>query len=168
MTPSVIRLDVLVEVIRGEFIENLCCIYTTYRVKVVGNPQTFHQALLLMTSLARLAPESMLHNIMPVFTFMGSNVFHRDDAYSFRVVQKVCALHGCFSTRTDGAFVKTIDGIVPVMASSLKDANANILDLYIASRDFLRVFTDAANHIPRHRRNKYVYSSQSQCSTYSQ
>ena len=29
---------------------------------------------------------------MPVFTFMGSNVFHRDDNYSFRVVQKVSAL----------------------------------------------------------------------------
>jgi U3 small nucleolar RNA-associated protein 10 len=26
---------------------------------------------------------------MPVFTFMGSNVFHRDDSYSFKVVQKV-------------------------------------------------------------------------------
>ncbi|KAF9451337.1 hypothetical protein P691DRAFT_663457 [Macrolepiota fuliginosa MF-IS2] len=120
MTPSVIRLDVLVELIR-----------------VVGNPQTFHQALLLMASLARLAPESVLHNVMPVFTFMGSNVFHRDDTYSFRVVQK------------------TIDGIVPVMASSLKNANASSVDLYIASRDFLRVFTDAANHIPRHRRNNF-------------
>lgn len=49
---------------------------------------------------------------------------------------------------------KTIDGIVPVMASSLKNANADSLDLHIASRDFLRVFTDAANHIPRYRRNK--------------
>jgi U3 small nucleolar RNA-associated protein 10 len=29
---------------------------------------------------------------MPVFTFMGSNVFHRDDNYSFRVVQKVSVL----------------------------------------------------------------------------
>ncbi|KAJ3564821.1 hypothetical protein NP233_g8044 [Leucocoprinus birnbaumii] len=120
MTPSVIRLDVLVEVIR-----------------VVGNPQTFHQALLLMASLARLAPESVLHNVMPVFTFMGSNIFHRDDTYSFRVVQK------------------TIDGIVPVMAASLRRANTDSLDLYIASRDFLRVFTDAANHIPRHRRNNF-------------
>jgi len=42
-----------------------------------------------MASLARLAPDSVLHNVMPVFTFMGSNVFHRDDTYSFRVVQKV-------------------------------------------------------------------------------
>lgn len=42
------------------------------------------------------------------------------------------------------------------MASSLKNANADSLSLYIASRDFIRVFTDAANHIPRHRRTKYV------------
>ncbi|EKM74924.1 hypothetical protein AGABI1DRAFT_123475 [Agaricus bisporus var. burnettii JB137-S8] len=120
VTPSVIRVDVLVEIIR-----------------VVGNPQTFNQALLLMASLARLAPESVLHNVMPVFTFMGSNVFHRDDTYSFSVVQK------------------TIDGIVPVMALSLKNANADSLSLYIASRDFIRVFTDAANHIPRHRRTNF-------------
>jgi U3 small nucleolar RNA-associated protein 10 len=56
---------------------------------VSGNPQTSNQALLLMAKLARLAPESVLHNVMPVFTFMGSNVFHRDDTYSFKVVQQV-------------------------------------------------------------------------------
>jgi U3 small nucleolar RNA-associated protein 10 len=56
---------------------------------VSGNPQTFHQALLLIANLARLAPDSVLHNVMPVFTFMGSNVFHRDDSYSFKVVQQV-------------------------------------------------------------------------------
>ncbi|KIJ18295.1 hypothetical protein PAXINDRAFT_97715, partial [Paxillus involutus ATCC 200175] len=64
-----IRLDVLVELIR-----------------VTSNPQTFNEALLLMANLARLTPDSVLHNIMPIFTFMGSNVFHRDDSYSFRVV----------------------------------------------------------------------------------
>lgn len=42
-----------------------------------------------MANLARLAPDSVLCNVMPVFTFMGSNVFHRDDTYSFRVVQQV-------------------------------------------------------------------------------
>ncbi|KAF8797612.1 hypothetical protein BYT27DRAFT_7204423 [Phlegmacium glaucopus] len=120
LSPSVIRLDILVELIR-----------------VSGNPQTFNQALLLMANLARLAPESVLYNIMPVFTFMGSNVFHRDDTYSFKVVQQ------------------TIDGIVPVMASSLKLAHTQHIDLYIASKEFLRVFTDAANHIPRHRRNNF-------------
>lgn len=44
------------------------------------------------------------------------------------------------------------------MVSSLKEAHSQPLDLYIASREFLRVFTDAANHIPRHRRNKSVSS----------
>ncbi|KAJ7146113.1 hypothetical protein C8R44DRAFT_600928 [Mycena epipterygia] len=117
LAPSVIRLDILVELIR-----------------VADNPQTFNQALLLMATLARLSPDSVLHNVMPVFTFMGSNVFHRDDSYSFKV---------------------TIDSIVPVMVSSLKRTHSATLDLYIASRDFLRVFTDAANHIPRHRRTSF-------------
>ncbi|KAJ7607399.1 hypothetical protein FB45DRAFT_1135460 [Roridomyces roridus] len=120
ISPSAIRLDILVELIR-----------------VAENPQTFNQALLLMATLARLAPDSVLHNVMPVFTFMGSNVFHRDDSYSFKVVQR------------------TVESIVPVMVSSLKNAHSNPLDLYIASRDFLRVFTDAANHIPRHRRTSF-------------
>ncbi|KAK1226193.1 snoRNA-binding rRNA-processing protein utp10 [Marasmius sp. AFHP31] len=116
LAPNAIRIDILVELIR-----------------VTENPQTFHQALLLIASLARLAPDSVLHNIMPVFTFMGSNVFHRDDAYSFA----------------------TVDSVVPVMVSSLKKTHNIRLDLYIASRDFLRVFTDAANHIPRHRRTNF-------------
>ncbi|KAH9943771.1 hypothetical protein B0H21DRAFT_877669 [Amylocystis lapponica] len=120
LLPGSIRLDILVELIR-----------------VSENPQTFHQALLVMASLARLAPDAVLHNVMPVFTFMGSNVFHRDDSYSFRVVQK------------------TIDSIVPVMIESLRRSHSERLDLYIASRDFLRIFTDASNHIPRHRRAKF-------------
>ncbi|KAF7373573.1 U3 small nucleolar RNA-associated protein 10 [Mycena sanguinolenta] len=120
LAPSAIRLDILVDLIR-----------------VADNPQTFNQALLLMATLARLAPDSVLHNVMPIFTFMGSNVFHRDDSYSFKVVQK------------------TVNSIVPVMVSSLKSAHSARLDLYLASRDFLRVFTDAASHIPRHRRTSF-------------
>ncbi|KAF5351361.1 hypothetical protein D9758_008073 [Tetrapyrgos nigripes] len=69
LVPKSIRLDVLVELIR-----------------VTNNPQTFHQALPLIANLTRLAPESVLHNIMPIFTLMGSNIFHRDDSYSFAVV----------------------------------------------------------------------------------
>ncbi|OAX34660.1 hypothetical protein K503DRAFT_428951 [Rhizopogon vinicolor AM-OR11-026] len=115
-----IRLDILVEIIR-----------------VSENPQTFHQALLLMASLARLTPDSVIHNIMPIFTFMGTNVFHRDDSYSFKVVQN------------------TIENIVPVMASSLKSKYTPGLELYTGARDFLRIFTDASNHIPRHRRQNF-------------
>lgn len=62
------------------------------------NPQSFHQASLLMASLARIAPDAVLHNVMPIFTFMGSNVFHRDDTYSFRVVQKVSVSRSTLDT----------------------------------------------------------------------
>ncbi|KAI0295094.1 armadillo-type protein [Multifurca ochricompacta] len=115
-----IRVDILVDIIRAS-----------------ENPQTFHQALLLIASLARVVPKSVLHNIMPIFTFMGSDVFHRDDNHSFRVVQK------------------TIDSIIPLMVSSLKEKYASREGLLIASKDFLRVFTDATNHIPRHRRTQF-------------
>ncbi|KAH9033947.1 hypothetical protein EDB84DRAFT_1578278 [Lactarius hengduanensis] len=115
-----IRLDILVDIIR-----------------VSESPQTFHQALLLIASLARVAPKSVLHNVMPVFTFMGSNVFHRDDNYSFRVVQK------------------TIDSIIPLIVSSLKEKHSTREGLLVASKEFLRVFTDATNHVPRHRRTQF-------------
>ncbi|KAF8525719.1 armadillo-type protein [Gautieria morchelliformis] len=120
LAPNSVRMEILVELLR-----------------VSDNPQTFNQALLLIANLARLAPEFVMQNVMPVFTFMGSNVFHRDDTYSFRVVQK------------------TIDSIVPVVITSLKAKNPGSLELQIASRDFLRVFTDAATHVPRHRRTKF-------------
>ncbi|KAL4062956.1 hypothetical protein V8B97DRAFT_2026593 [Scleroderma yunnanense] len=121
-----IRLEVLVELIR-----------------VTDNSQTFNEALLLMANLARLTPDSVLHNIMPIFTFMGSNVFHRDDSYSFKVVQN------------------TINSIVPVMVSSLRDKHSQGLELYISAREFLRIFTDAAHHVPSHRRqNFFVHLAQ--------
>ncbi|THH02630.1 hypothetical protein EW145_g6726 [Phellinidium pouzarii] len=120
LAPSAIRLDVLVELMRTS-----------------ENPQTFHQALLLMASLARLSPESVLHNVMPIFTFMGSNVFHRDDSYSFKVIQK------------------TTESIVPVATASLKQKHTDTLDLFIASRELIRTFTDAFTHIPRHRRTSF-------------
>ncbi|KAJ3806976.1 armadillo-type protein [Lentinula aff. lateritia] len=141
LSPTPIRLDVLVEIIR-----------------VSVNPQTLHQALLLIAGLARLAPESVLRNVMPVFTFMGvgaaamagggskagieigggMSMLSRDDGYGWGIVQK------------------TVDSIVPVMVSSLKESHpSGGLDMYIGARDFLRVFTDAANHIPRHRRTNF-------------
>ncbi|KAI0031465.1 hypothetical protein K488DRAFT_52013 [Vararia minispora EC-137] len=115
-----LRLDVLVDIIR-----------------LSDSPQTSNQALLLLSTLAKLSPDTVLHNVMPVFTFMGSNVFHRDDSYSFRVIQK------------------TVDSIIPVMVSSLSDKRHEHLDLLLGARDLVRVFTDAANHIPRHRRTQF-------------
>lgn len=42
------------------------------------------------------------------------------------------------------------------MVASLKKGSPQPLDLYISAREFLRVFTDAVAHIPRHRRNRYI------------
>ena len=50
--------------------------------------------------------------------------------------------------------MQTIDSIVPVMVASLKEKHGTGMDLYRAAREFLRVFTTAANHVPRHRRVK--------------
>jgi len=46
--------------------------------------------LLVASELARLIPDAVLHNIMPIFTFMSASDLQRDDAYSFGVVEKVC------------------------------------------------------------------------------
>lgn len=35
-----------------------------------------------------LLQEKVLHNIMPIFTFMGANILRMDDAYSFQVIDK--------------------------------------------------------------------------------
>jgi U3 small nucleolar RNA-associated protein 10 len=110
-----------------------------------------------MGSLARLTPDSVLHNIMPIFTFMGTNVFHRDDSYSFKVVQNVRMFVPCKTGGLIQVHLQTIENIVPVMASSLKSKYTPGLELYTGARDFLRIFTDASNHIPRHRRQKWVH-----------
>jgi len=58
-------------------------------IRASNNPRTAQRALLVAGELARLVPEGVLHNVMPIFTFMGSSELQRDDAYSFGVVEKV-------------------------------------------------------------------------------
>lgn len=62
----------------------------------------------------------------------------------------------CVGVRSHFAIMQTINSIVPVMVSSLKRTRSKSLELYLTSRDFLRVFTDASNHVPRHRRIRFV------------
>ncbi|KAF8335871.1 uncharacterized protein EI90DRAFT_3152860 [Cantharellus anzutake] len=82
-------------------------------VQVSENPQTYQHALLVIGNLAKMSPDSIIHAIMPIFTFMGVNLFPRDDSYTFNVVLQVDRLsttscqswservfadfHGCFS-----------------------------------------------------------------------
>lgn len=41
-----------------------------------------------LIGLVSVLQEKVLHNIMPIFTFMGANILRLDDAYSFRVIDK--------------------------------------------------------------------------------
>ncbi|KAN0059869.1 snoRNA-binding rRNA-processing protein utp10 [Thecaphora frezii] len=127
-------------------------------IKASHNPQTFQHALLLLSRVAIIAPESVLHNVMPIFTFVGSTVLQRDDAFSYTVVER------------------TLKSIVPALVDSLKrrqqqqvgadegddamaDADATVGDRHFAllceARAFVRVFTDAAHYVPKHRRQVF-------------
>ncbi|WVR07984.1 hypothetical protein IAU60_005027 [Kwoniella sp. DSM 27419] len=102
-------------------------------IRASTNPRTSQRALLVASELARLIPEAVLHNVMPIFTFMGASDFQRDDAYSFGVVET------------------TVSKIVPVMTQSLKDKAQTSLDLFNESLTFLSIFTDMAARLPKHR-----------------
>ncbi|XP_068160889.1 HEAT repeat-containing protein 1 isoform X2 [Antennarius striatus] len=93
-------------------------------------PQTHHQALLLLGAAAAIFPEKVLHNIMPIFTFMGGSVLRLDDAYSFRVIHR------------------TVQTVVP----ALIQAQRHSAQLRPVGVRILHVFADALPHVPAHRR----------------
>ncbi|KAF9277204.1 HEAT repeat-containing protein 1 [Mortierella alpina] len=103
-------------------------------IRVTGNPQTHNQALLLMAAIASLYPEKVLHNIMPVFTFMGANVLRQDDNYSFHVIQQ------------------TLEKIIPPLVSAHRRQADEGRSLVFQVRPIIKVFIDALFHIPKHRR----------------
>lgn len=59
-------------------------------IRISNNPQTSSQALSLIADLAAIVPEQVVQNVMPIFTFMGTNLMQRDDISSSRLVDKVC------------------------------------------------------------------------------
>lgn len=97
-------------------------------IRASQNPQTHHHALLLLAYTANLIPEQVLHNIMAIFTFMGSSVLRHDDAYSFQIITKI------------------IDTIIPILVTGKgDDREQNVASV-------LRVFVDVILDIPVHRR----------------
>ncbi|KAF9097064.1 HEAT repeat-containing protein 1 [Mortierella sp. AD031] len=114
---SIIRVDLVVNCIRA-----------------TSNPQTHNQALLLMAAIAAICPEKVLHNIMPVFTFMGANVLRQDDNYSFHVIQQ------------------TLEKIIPPLVAAHRRQSDAAQSLVFQVRPIIKVFVDALFHIPKHRR----------------
>lgn len=87
------------------------------------NPQTHHNALLLLCHCAGLFPQQVLHNIVDIFTFMGSSVVRHDDAFSFHIINDI------------------IVSIVPIL---VKERTAVV--------PVLKVFSDIMLDVPEHRR----------------
>lgn len=96
-------------------------------IRASTNPRTSQRALLVASELARLIPEAVLHNAMPIFTFMGASELQRDDAYSFGVVEKVSHDTMARMAKPDP---QTVERIVPVMTRSLRAKAKSKLALY--------------------------------------
>lgn len=98
-------------------------------IRVSNNPQTHHQALLLLSLAAQLFPSHVLHNIMAIFTFMGTSVLRQDDAYSFQVI------------------AKTLESVIPTLIEASKKTAVEPVVTTV-----IHVFADALPEVPEHRR----------------
>uniref|UniRef100_UPI0037E97E07 HEAT repeat-containing protein 1 n=1 Tax=Semicossyphus pulcher TaxID=241346 RepID=UPI0037E97E07 len=104
-------------------------------IRASDMPQTHHHALLLLGAAAAIFPEKVLHNIMPIFTFMGANILRLDDSYSFRVIDQ------------------TVQMVIPalIQAHQLSDGSSSSHVVSVVTR-IMHVFADALPHVPDHRR----------------
>ena len=94
-------------------------------------------ALLLIAGLSVIAPELVLHSVMPIFTFMSSSVLHKYDEYSVSVIDQ------------------TIDQVVPALIQSLHDQKRDVVS---GTSELLLSFTAAFEHIPSHRRLRLFHA----------
>ncbi|KAI4281781.1 MAG: hypothetical protein L6R38_003436 [Xanthoria sp. 2 TBL-2021] len=111
---SDVRADVLVDCIRNS-----------------SSPQVQQQALLLVSILASIVPDLVIHNVMPIFTFMNSGIMKRTDDYSAHIVKQ------------------TMDSVIPRLMESLrrrsKDSLAGVSELLLS-------FAAAFEHVPARKR----------------
>ncbi|XP_078413403.1 HEAT repeat-containing protein 1 isoform X1 [Cetorhinus maximus] len=104
-------------------------------VRASNMPQTHHHALLLLGAAAGMFPDKVLHNIMPIFTFMGANVMRLDDSYSFQVINK------------------TVQTVIPALIRADDEVSAETKqNVENVVRKIIHVFVDAMPHVPEHRR----------------
>ncbi|GMM33388.1 snoRNA-binding rRNA-processing protein [Saccharomycopsis crataegensis] len=110
-----IRADVLVSIIRSS-----------------NSPQLQNKLLLVISELAILEPEFILHSIMPIFTFMGAYTIKQDDEYSSYVIEQ------------------TISKVIPALALNASTSSNQLEEIEFLLTSFISAF----NHVPRHRRVK--------------
>ena len=95
------------------------------------SPVVQNSALLLVAGLAKIAPDVVIHCVMPIFTFMGVSVIRQNDDFSAHVVNEV------------------IKEVVPPLLESLRKGKKNVVD---ASAELLLSFSSSYEHMPSHRR----------------
>lgn len=100
-------------------------------IRQSDNAQVQNTAILLSAELARIVPEKILHNAMPIFTFLGGHALAKDDEYSVFVVNRA------------------IDQILPPLIQTLQTQRK---DMVAAVSDLLSSFCAAFEHIASHRR----------------
>ncbi|XP_073912916.1 HEAT repeat-containing protein 1 isoform X2 [Castor canadensis] len=104
-------------------------------IRLSEMPQTHHQALLLLGTVAGIFPDKVLHNIMSIFTFMGANVMRLDDTYSFQVISK------------------TVKMVIPALIQSDSGDSIEVTrNVEAVVVRIMGVFVDALPHVPEHRR----------------
>ncbi|ODQ80991.1 hypothetical protein BABINDRAFT_160414 [Babjeviella inositovora NRRL Y-12698] len=97
-------------------------------IRASPSPQVQNRLLLVVAALAALAPEIVLHSVMPIFTFMGAHTIRQDDEFSAHVVEQ------------------TIMCVVPALAATAVHGRVEEIEFLLTS------FASAFAHIPRHRR----------------
>lgn len=102
-------------------------------LRSTDNPQVQNTALMVMAALSGVVPDRMVHNVMPIFTFIGNNMLSKDDEHSVNVVNEA------------------IDKIVPALLRNLRNGK-NVHTYQASMSTMLASFTSAYEHIPRHRK----------------
>lgn len=115
-------------------------------IRGTQNPQTHHHALQLLSYTASMIPELVLHHITEIFTFVGTSVVRRDDAYTYQIISNI------------------IQSIIPTLIASKrsraggKKADDSGAEAQAAEQaavvPILRVFADIVLDVPEHRRQR--------------
>ena len=87
-----------------------------------------NRALPILSFIANRAPETVLHHIMPIFTFMGSNLSRKDDRATASTIEA------------------TMHSIIPPLLNASKSRRS------VSTVQMLQSFSNSIAHIPRHRR----------------
>lgn len=112
---SIFKVELVVKCIRG-----------------TPNPQTHHHALQLLSHTAKMVPDQVIHNMMDIFTFMGSSVVRHDDAYSFQIITNI------------------ITSIIPTLIKANENKTPEEQTVLVVP--VLKVFCDIILDVPEHRR----------------